>query len=63
VTKVKVTLLKLEIQFPFNNFSLLLSIDAKLCVWVVYIKRQLGIATRVSVIKVNVTIAINKIQF
>jgi len=41
--------------FPLNNFSLLWPIDTKLTVWVAYIKRQLGIATQVSVIKVTVT--------
>ena len=40
--------------FPLNNFSLLCPIDTKLAVWVAYIKRQLGIATQVSVIKVTV---------
>jgi hypothetical protein len=41
-------LLKIEIQFMLNNLSLLWPIDAKLSVWVAYIKRQLGIATQVS---------------
>jgi len=41
--------------FLLNNFSLLLPIDTKLAVWVAYIKRHLGIATQVSVIKVKVT--------
>jgi hypothetical protein len=54
VIKVKVTFLKIEIQFLLNNLSLLWPIDIKLDVWVAYIKRQLGIATQVSVIKVNV---------
>ena len=31
-------------------------IDMKIAVWVAYIKRQLGIATQVSVIKVKVTV-------
>jgi len=48
-------LLNIEIQFPLINFSLLWPIDTKLALWVAYIKRQLGIATQVSVIKVNVT--------
>jgi len=39
---------------------LLWSIDTKLAVWVAYIKRQLGIATQVSVIKVKVTVTKNK---
>jgi len=47
-------LLKIEIQFPLNNFSLLLPIDTKLSVWVAYIKTQLRIATQLSVIKVKV---------
>ena len=38
-------------------------IDTKLAVWVAYIKRQLGIATQVSMIKVKVTVAKNRIQF
>jgi hypothetical protein len=50
-------LLKLEIQFLLNNLSLLWPIDAKLSVWVAYKKRQLGIATTVSVIKAKVTVA------
>jgi hypothetical protein len=50
----------MEIQFPLNNFSLLRPIDTKLGVWIVYIKRQLGIATQVSVIKVKVTVAKNR---
>ena len=37
--------------FPLNNFSLLWPIDTKLGVKLAYIKRQLGIATQVSVIK------------
>ena len=44
-----------KLRFPLNNFSLLWPIDTKLAVWVAYIKRQLGIATQVSVIKVTVT--------
>jgi len=47
--------LKIEIQVPLNNFSLLRPIDTKLAVWVAYIKTQLGIATQVFVIKVTVT--------
>jgi len=46
--------------FPLNNFSLLWPIDTKLAVWVAYIKRQLGIATQVSVIKVKVTVTKNR---
>jgi hypothetical protein len=53
-------LLKIEIQFPLNNLSLLWPIDPKLGVWVAYIKRQLVIATQVSVIKVKVTVAKNR---
>jgi len=49
-------LLKIEIQFPINNFSLLWPIDTKLAVWKAYIKTQLGIATQVYVIKVKVTV-------
>ena len=43
-----------------NNFSLLWPIDTKLAVWVGYIKRQVGIATQVSVIKVKVTVTKNR---
>jgi len=46
--------------FMLNNFCLLWSIDTKLAVWVAYIKRQLGIATQVSVIKVKVTVTKNR---
>ena len=53
-------LLKIEIQFPLNNFSLLRPIDTKLALWVVYIKMQFGIATKVSVIKVKVTVTKNR---
>jgi len=49
-------LLKIEIKLPLNNFSLLWPIDTKLAVWVAYIKKQLGIATKVCVIKVKVTV-------
>jgi hypothetical protein len=50
-------LLKIEIQFSLNNLILFWPIDAKLGVWVAYIKRQLRIATQVSVIKVKVIVA------
>ena len=53
-------LLKIEIQFPLNNFSLLWPIDTKLGVWVAYIKTQLVVATQVYVIKVKVTVTKNK---
>jgi len=56
VIKVKVTVTKIEIQFPLNNFSLLWLIDTKIGVCVAYNKTQLGIATQVSVIKVKVTV-------
>jgi len=46
--------------FSLNNFRLLWPIDTKLAVWVAYIKRQLGIATQVSVIKVKVTVSKNR---
>jgi hypothetical protein len=39
---------------------LLWPVDARLVVWVAYKKRQLGIATQVSVIKVKVTVAQNR---
>jgi len=47
-------------QEPLNNFSLLWPIDTKLAAWVAYIKRQLDIATQVSVIKVKVTVSKNR---
>jgi hypothetical protein len=40
--------------------NLLWPIDAKLGVWVAFIKRLLGFATQVSVIKVKVTVAKNR---
>jgi len=46
--------------FRLKNLSLLWPIDTKLAVWVAYIKRQLGIATQVSVIKVEVTVTKNR---
>ena len=46
--------------FPLNSFSLLWPIDTILAVWVAYIKRQLGIATQMSVIKVKVTVIKNR---
>jgi hypothetical protein len=49
--------LEIDSQFSLNNFSLLWPIDTKLCVTVAYMKTQLEIATQVSVIKVNVTVA------
>jgi len=52
--------LKIEIQFPLNNLSLLWHIDTKLAVWVAYIKAQLWIATQMSVIKVKVTVTKNR---
>jgi hypothetical protein len=39
---------------------MLWSFDAKPGVWVAFIERQLGIATKVSVIKVKVTVAKNR---
>ena len=39
-----------KLRFPLNNFSLFWPIDTKLAICVAYIKRQLGIATQVSVI-------------
>jgi len=55
-------LLKIEIQFPLNDFSLHWPINTKLAVWVAYIKRQLGIATQVSVIKVKVIVTKKRIS-
>jgi len=63
VIKVKVTVTKIETQFPLNNFSLLCPIDTKLAEWVAYIKMQLWISTQVSVIKVKVTLTKIEIQF
>ena len=41
--------------FPLNNFCLIWPIDTKVGILVAYIKRQHGIATQVSVVKVTVT--------
>ena len=49
-----------KLRFPLNNFSLLWPIDTKLAVQVAYIKRQLGIATQESAIKVKVTVTKNR---
>jgi hypothetical protein len=49
-------LLKIEIQSLHNVLSLLRPIDTRFSMWVAYIKTQLGIATQVSVNKVNVTV-------
>jgi hypothetical protein len=49
-------LVKIEIQSPHNNLSLLRPIDTKFSMRVAYIKTQLGIATQVSVNKVKVTV-------
>jgi len=46
--------------FPNDNLSLLWPIDTKLGVWVADVKRQLGIVTQVSVVKVKVTLAKNR---
>ena len=40
--------------------AVLWPIDTKLAVWVAYIKRQLGIDTQVSLIKVKVTVTKNR---
>ena len=53
-------LLKIEIQFPLNYFSLLWPIGTKPAVWVAYIKTQFGPATQVSVIKFKVTVTKNR---
>jgi len=45
----------IKLRFPLNNFSLRWPIETKLAVWLAYIKRQLGVATQVSVFKVTVT--------
>jgi len=63
VIKVKVTVTKIEIQFPLNNLRFLWLIDTKLGVWEAYIRAQLGIATQASVIKVKVTVTNIEIQF
>ena len=60
IKEVKVTVTKIEIQFPLNNFSLLRPIDTKLGVWEAYIKTQIGIATQVYVINVKVTVTKNR---
>ena len=53
VIKFKVTVTKIEIQSPLNNFSLLWPIDTNIGVWVANIKAQLCIAIQLSVIKVK----------
>jgi len=53
-------LLKIEIQFLLNNFSLIWPINTKLAVWVAHIKTQLGIATHMSLIKVKVSVTKNR---
>jgi hypothetical protein len=53
----------MEIQFQLNNLSLLWPIGTKLGVWVAYIKKQLGIASQASDIKVKVTVNKIEIQF
>ena len=55
--KVKVSVAKIENQFLLNILSLLRPFDTKFIIWIAYIKWQLGIATQVYVIKVNVTVA------
>jgi len=57
VSVIKVTVAKIEIQFPLNNLCLLYPINTKLGIWVAYIKRQLGITTQMYVIKFKVTVA------
>jgi len=49
-----------KLRFPLNNFNLLWPIYTKLAVLVADVKRQLGIATQVSVIKVKVTVTKNR---
>jgi hypothetical protein len=53
-------LIKIKIQFPHDNLSLLLPIDAKLDVWLACIKRQLKVASQVFVIKGKVTVTKNR---
>jgi len=52
-----------KLWFPLNTFSLLWPFDTKLAVCVACIKRKFGIATKVSVIKVKVTVSKIEIQF
>ena len=47
-------------MFRLIKLSLLCPIETKLGVWVAYVKRQLGIATQVSVIKVKVSVTKNR---
>jgi hypothetical protein len=49
-----------NLWFLLNNLSLLWHIDIKLGVSKAYIKKQLGIATQVSAIKVKVTVTKNR---
>ena len=59
--KVKVTVAKKENPFMLNNLSFILSNDARRhSLWVAYMKRQLGIANQVFVIKVRITVAKHK---
>jgi len=44
---------KIEIKFPVNNLIELRPIDVRLGLLVAYVKRQLGIATQVSLITSN----------
>jgi hypothetical protein len=53
-------LLKIEILFPLNYLNLLWPIGAKLGVWVAYINRHLGIATKMYVVNVKVAVAKNR---
>jgi len=55
---VKVAVTKNRKMFQLKNFSLLWPFDTKLAVWVANIKAQLGIATKVSVIKVKLMFAL-----
>jgi len=49
--------------FTLNYFSLFWLSDTKLAVWLAFIKRLLGSAPRVSVIKVKVTVTKKEMQF
>ena len=56
LTKVMVTVAKIETQLIHNNLSMRWPINSTFYLWVVYINTQLGVATHTSVIKVNVTL-------
>ena len=55
-------MLKIENQCPLNNLSLLQPVESRLGACVAFVKRHLGIAIAVSVIKVKMNVAKIEIQ-